>query len=119
MNQKLKITPGPWEYRPHEFDDWGVVKAEKFTICQARDPRYMNEDILSQHRKAGTDPWEANARAIASLPALIEAAEPIAVAYDEPNCRRMSGVHDVVVLPAYYVAALRSALSKINGGGNG
>ncbi len=72
---KTRFTPGPWAYRPHEFDDWGVVKTDKFTICQARDQNQLDDDILNQHRRAGTDPWEANARLIAAAPDLYECLE--------------------------------------------
>lgn len=63
-------TPGPWAYRPDPYDDWGVVKAGPCVLCQVRDPEAIDEAVLSSHRRNGTDPWEANARRIASLPDL-------------------------------------------------
>ena len=76
-----KFTPGPWAYRPHEHDDWGIVRAPvteqgQFMggiICQARDPEALGETTLALHRAHGTDPWEANARLIAAAPGLVEA----------------------------------------------
>jgi len=71
---KAGWTPGPWFYRPHELDDWGVVRsADGFVVTQAR----INCDFETQeaHRASGTDPAEANARLIASSPALAEALE--------------------------------------------
>ena len=69
-------TPGEWLYRPLEFDDWGIVRAGRSIICQARDPRASSEEALSEYRHAGTDPWEANARFIAAartaIPALLD-----------------------------------------------
>lgn len=73
-------TPGPWHYRPDEHDDWGIVRASNEVgrflgpiICQARDPDASDEITLSRHCEAKTDPWEANARLIASAPDLLEA----------------------------------------------
>ena len=61
-------TPGQWSYRPDQLDDWGIVRAGLFVICQARDPRYMDEEYLKQCREDRRDPWEANARLIAAAP---------------------------------------------------
>lgn len=74
-------TPGPWRYRPHEFDDWGVVRGGAFNpewggyphLAQVRDPDKLDEQTLSQHRVSGTDPWEGNARLTAAAPGLARA----------------------------------------------
>src|SRR3546814_11845342 len=42
-------------------------------ICQARDPYALDDVTLNAHRRAKTDPWEANARLIAAAPDLLEA----------------------------------------------
>lgn len=73
-------TEGPWAYRPDEFDDWGVVKSPprevgnyepplilRTVLAQMRDDRRLDEETLSEHRRAGTDPWEANARLVVFL----------------------------------------------------
>ena len=66
------FTPGPWAYRPDEYDDWGIVRAGRYVICQARDPNVPYE-ALQDYREAKTDPYEANARLIASAPDLYAA----------------------------------------------
>ena len=66
-------TPGPWSYRSEPHDDWGIVRAGRWVICQARDPDVYTEEQLAAHRRAKTDPWEANARLIAAAPDLQEA----------------------------------------------
>lgn len=73
-----KWTPGPWAYRPEEYDDWGYVRGApdsdgaRWVICQARSP-YKTQEELAAHRIDGTDPWEATARLIAASPDLYDA----------------------------------------------
>lgn len=75
-----KATPGAWAYRPDEYDDWGLVKGPlrefgnyeppfimRGVIGQFRDPDARDEDTLNAHRRAGTDPWQANAALIVLL----------------------------------------------------
>jgi hypothetical protein len=71
-------TPGPWAYRPEEYDDWGTVRGPKLPtehfpeglaacLARFRDHRFLDEAALSEHRTARTDPWEANARLVVAL----------------------------------------------------
>jgi len=82
----VQHTPGPWLYRPEQHDDWGVVRSGRNWICQAKDPRAATERDFAEHRKAGTDPWEANARLIAAAPDLLKALEPFAKASEIRLC---------------------------------
>lgn len=48
----------PLAYRPHHFDDWGVIRsADGAFVCQVKDPRNRDEEILDAHRHEQTDPW--------------------------------------------------------------
>jgi hypothetical protein len=74
-------TPGPWRYRPHKYDDWGVVRGGVFNderggyphLAQVCDPDKLDDDTLNQHRVSGQDPWEGNARLTAAAPDLARA----------------------------------------------
>lgn len=83
-------TPGPWAYRPDEFDDWGVVKAPpqrpdgfeydlSFVLAQFRDPAATDPITQHEHRAAKTDPWKGNAELVTFLrnavPAILAMAE--------------------------------------------
>ena len=56
------VTGGPWLYRPDKHDDWGVVKADDFHLCQVRNPNCYTPEQLNEARAAKIDPWEANGR---------------------------------------------------------
>lgn len=108
---EAKHTPGPWAYRPQKYDDWGYVRgpeqADGFQpfICQAKDMRAMEDEILNEHRRNGTDPWEANARLIAAAPELLEALEaivPILCEGFEGGCGKLSR-HDCAACEAFSV----------------
>lgn len=68
-------SPGPWAYRPDEFDDWGVVRGPEKTVewadypvrpfvAQARHSDMQGEEYLAECRKAKTDPWAGDAKLI-------------------------------------------------------
>lgn len=81
-------TPGPWAYRPDKYDDWGTVKGgDGFVICQARDYRFSDDDHLSECRRNGVDPWEANARLIAAAPDMLEALKEFVARVDRGEVR--------------------------------
>ena len=68
-------TPAPWLYRPKEHDDWGMIRGgpEGFPLAKALGARMADEDELNEHRRNGTDPYEADALLIAAAPDLLEA----------------------------------------------
>ena len=85
-------TPGPWAYRPDEYDDWGVVKSPRepvegfpdglrCVLAQFRDPKALDEEALNEHRRAKTDPWQGNAELVTFLrnavPEILEAADQL------------------------------------------
>ena len=102
-------TPGPWAYRPHEFDDWGMVRGPQGEpITQASlNCRHWSDEDLAAHRREGTDPVEANARLISSAPDLLEVARMIVKAADV--------AHGSVLSNGPLVTAARAALTKATG----
>jgi hypothetical protein len=77
-----KATKGEWEYRSHEFDDWGVIRSDtgaEATGFLVAISRAGCDADLDAHRAAKTDPYEPNGRFIALahnlMPALIAAAK--------------------------------------------
>ena len=83
-------TPGPWLYRPQQYDDWGIVRAarrDEFgwqrVICQAN---HVTEPTdLCAHRENGTDPAEANARLISAAPELLAVLQEVFANHDKVN----------------------------------
>jgi len=62
-------TNGPWLYRPCDWDDWGYVRSPvnalgMSPIVARADSGNLHDDH-DAHRKAKTDPYEANGRFIA------------------------------------------------------
>ena len=65
-------TPGPWQYRPAEYDDWGWVRgASGALVACARSGDYLTEAMLDEHRRNKTNPYEGNARLIATAPDML------------------------------------------------
>ena len=69
-------APGPWAYRPEKHDDWGTIRGGMIKTCigdirppvaVSNPPRVDNNYDYEAHRKAGTDPMEANGRFIVEL----------------------------------------------------
>ncbi len=90
-------TPGPWAYRPQEYDDWGIVRIEgvdedgfQRVICQAN--YVASPEELIAHRTNKTDPAEANARLIAAAPELLEALEDVLRFHDGRGEYNFSGL---------------------------
>lgn len=108
MSETPKFTPGPWTYRPNELDDWGVVKSGKYVLCQVRDPRLSSDDI-SDHRNAGTDPYEANACLVAAGPELYAALEVVRDA--DEDCKR----DGLPTMPEFVRARIDAAIAKAEG----
>lgn len=59
-------TPTPWEYRPHQYDDWGYIRGRRPEIGScvgslAAIARGADGKSYDEHRAAGTDPYAANA----------------------------------------------------------
>lgn len=79
-----KATPGPWAYRPREFDDWGFIRvaqadAEGWQPIVALGRAGPVESDHDEHRRNKTDPYGPNAElivaAINHLPALLDRLE--------------------------------------------
>jgi hypothetical protein len=66
------LPDGTWKYRPTKYDDWGTIRNLNETgetvgfIARARSGKFEAEDetALTEHRKAGTDPYATVGRHI-------------------------------------------------------
>lgn len=65
------VTPGEWQYRPLDFDDWGFVRSAIGDELVARGNCSIPESEVARHRASGTDPYAGNARFIAAAPRLV------------------------------------------------
>lgn len=79
MTNDTKWTPGPWEYRPREHDDWGEVRGAadangvRWLVARATAGGPTDDASRARHRESRTDPYEVNGRLIAAAPDLYEA----------------------------------------------
>lgn len=76
-----KATPGPWRYRPEEYDDWGFIRGGErgeFGFPMVAVGRGSHNDH-DEHRRNGTDPYGPNSELIVAaanaLPTLLDALE--------------------------------------------
>ena len=86
-------TPGPYSYRPHSYDDWGVVRdSNGLLVCLARGGRNLTQKEIDEYRSNGTDPYEDNAHLFAAAPDMLAALKyNLMILYDahpEPEQRR-------------------------------
>lgn len=77
-----KATPGPWAYRPSEYDDWGYIRGAEteWSIGTVRPIVAISRSGSAhadhdEHRRNKTDPYEPNGRLIVetinALPTLL------------------------------------------------
>ena len=67
-------TPGPYSYRPHSYDDWGVVRdSNGLLVCLARGGRNLTQKEIDEYRSNGTDPYEDNGRLFTAAPDMLAA----------------------------------------------
>ncbi|MDB6134210.1 MAG: hypothetical protein JWM59_2453 [Verrucomicrobiales bacterium] len=106
---KTQHTPGPWSYRPHSLDDWGVVrdKAGNIVAC-ARAGRLVPHLEMDRCRQDKTDPFCGNGRLIAAAPELLEEMREI-LALAEERDWNPEGFQDLVASRA------RAAIAKAEG----
>lgn len=92
-----KATPGPWAYRPREYDDWGFIRvaqadAEGWQPIVALGRAGPVESDHDEHRRNKTDPYGPNAElivaAINHLPALLDRLEAAERGVDFLDMRR-------------------------------
>ena len=68
-------TEGPWTYRPHEYDDWGLVRRPArdgkeigYPVANASLAHVSDDEMAACRADNYRDPVEANARLIAAAP---------------------------------------------------
>lgn len=80
-------TPGEWSYRPLKYDDWGTIRGGRleddeigacWPLVAMSKPLWKDYDF-DAHRRAKTDPMEANGRFIVALVNAYRAGELVAM----------------------------------------
>jgi len=118
LSTSWKITPGPWRIREiegHTFDQ--IDDGDGFTICDVEHQRLICDggNYIGDKSRRDASPGEgaANARAIAALPDLIEAAEDAEWALYEALGEEVSTTVRELLNGA--LLPLRAALSRAKG----
>lgn len=122
-------TPAPWAYRPDKYDDWGSIKGPpyrpdgyeydcRFHLAQFRNPDACDNETLSKHRAAKTDPWRANAELVVLLRNnadiivdVLDASSRLIAAFDQLQSTTADSQTRKVSNKA--ISDLKSALDKI------
>lgn len=73
----MSATFGRWLYRPGQFDDWGFVRDENGPLVARALGPSCDEATEAEHRRNGTDPYEAYARLISAAPELLAACKEL------------------------------------------
>ncbi len=116
-----KATKGEWLYRPHPFDDWGVIRSAetRYFVAQASAGRGLTDEEAASHRAAKTDPYGPNAELIvamhAALPSLLDEVERLREAlkrmHEAFNAKKPIPKHEGDALEAMCRAALGRSTS--------
>lgn len=99
------IVKGPWYFVKHNWEATSIYDADREPVCTIN----INPDVTEETQDRFEAITAAKADAIAALPDLMEAAEPIA----NRDTGRLQGT---VSVPLAEIIALRSALLKAKGG---